>query len=85
MPTVKPASGKAPAAAKAAAAAKLESTVDLGHGLCRGDSWQDGTNWPKDKGRRSPKECYVACKQTTGCTAFDTSNPDKSGKKGSIL
>ena len=77
MPTVKAASKKA-----AAVQTKLENANDLGKGLCRGDKWQDGDNWPKDKSRRSPKECYVACKQTTGCTAFDVSHLDKAGKKG---
>ena len=76
MATVKPASNK-----PTLAAAGIENTVDLGEGLCRGYNWQDGANWPKDKGRRSPKECHVACKQTSGCTAFDFSQPDKSGKK----
>ena len=76
MATVKPVSAKA-----AGIKATLENTVDLGEGLCRGDSWQDGVNWPKDKGSRTPKECYTACKQTTGCTAFDISVPKKNGKK----
>ena len=37
----------------------------LGDGVCRGDKWQTG-DWPMDKGRRSEKECYAACRATGG-------------------
>lgn len=49
--------------------------------MCRGPHWQDGVNWPEDKGRRTGKECYAACKQISGCTSFDLSQPGTSGKK----
>ena len=78
MAAVKKASAKA--AAATAGLAGLANTINLGEGMCRGYNWaDDDTHWPKDKGHRTPKECLAACKQTTGCTAFDLSQP--SGKK----
>jgi hypothetical protein len=60
-----------PAKAKAAVTAiNFENAVGLGEGMCRGSHWQDGVNWPKDKGRRSLKECHTGCKQTTGANAI---------------
>ena len=76
MPAVKPVSEKA--ASKAASKEQFEAAVSLGEGHCRGEGWQEDEDWPKDKHRRSPKECYAACKQTLGCTAFDKS--DAKGK-----
>ena len=78
MAAVKKASAKA--AAATAGLAGLANTINLGEGMCRGYNWaDDDAHWPKDKGHRTPKECLAACKQTTGCTAFDLSQP--SGKK----
>ena len=70
MPDVKPVSEKA---VKAAAKEQFAAAVSLGDGLCRGEGWGDDEDWPKDKNRRTAKECYAACKQAVGCTAFDTS------------
>jgi hypothetical protein len=84
MPTVKPPHKKV-VAEQAAAGSRFEDTKDLGKGLCRGQGWQDGEQWPKDKGRRTLKECHVGCKQTRGCTAFDISHLDKAGKKANCF
>ena len=70
LPDVKPVSEKA---AKEVAKEQFASAVNLGEGLCRGEGWADDEDWPKDKQRRTAKECYAACKQAVGCTAFDTS------------
>jgi hypothetical protein len=49
-------------ASSAGTAAKY---AKLGKGACRGSNWQNG-DWPKDKGRRTEKECYAGCLSTSG-------------------
>ncbi len=49
---------------------KPEGFQQVGEGLCRGPNWQR-IGWPKDMGLRGIGDCFKACQESKGCTAFD--------------
>ena len=49
--------------------------VLAGAGFCRGQGWQSN-GWPKVLGKKTAKDCAMACMKANGCTAFDLSNEE---------
>ena len=43
--------------------------------MCRGANWQEN-DWPVQKGIKTLQECANSCGRVTGCTSFDTSQPE---------